>query len=1210
MDHSGRERGLAVPSTPDSSEPFDEPLRYDDVERDAAVGHGGTATVHAASVSGSPDRVVALKEPHVREPVPETVHGRFRREAEAWTRLDDHDHVVTVHGWATDPHPWIAMEYLDGGTLAALVGDVDPPRALWTGASVAAAVSAAHRNGVLHGDLTPTNVLLSTVGSDAWAVPKVADWGMARVERAGTVNLEGLSPRYAAPEQFDPDRYDPPGAATDVYQLGVVLYELLVGSVPFEGPPRVLGEAVLGERPPPATGRNPALPGPVDDLLDPALAKSPADRYGSMDAFRRAIERTFTSLTGHEPTGTVAGVTGADLRPADAPDTSVTTARTDTPYRRALDFAAEGFVELSKAYFARRDPAPPLEAWRRGVRLVDARAGRAVERTVPAEDGAGEDRGTLAEDLVARARSGTDTVVLGPPGSGKSTVCKRVACEWFDRGYGRVLYRESGAGPRFERPDAVARWLGRTDGHALVIVEDAVRPEARAVFEVLDSVRDAEGVMVLVDARESEWRETGRGTDTLGTDPVSRGRETLEPVYVPRPDRREHERFVAVTEAATDESLDVDVDRLRGAVERSTGEDFVEDDPRPGELFYLLHRLTSLACDPLSGDGASTLTDAVADVHGRLADAGDRALEVGYCVNLCNAAGIGVHPELLYAVVPDEPLAVEEAVDVLESRVLFPRTTDWSDGATAYPAVHEAWSQEFLAYGFEADGEDATERFGRVLEGVLSLGESERARRLVADALPGSATYLGRVEADPPGWLDRTMEATFGLAAAAPRLAPLFGTTETSTYDLPPSCPARCRLEAMVTRADAHRSVSEYEAARTEYNTVTRRARAADESVVEARALVGLGTVARLVNDFDAAREQYTTALEIAREVDEPRLEATVLNHLGMNETRRDEYETAKAYVEGSLELAREAGDRLAVARCLHTLGTVATRRGDPDRATDRLERSLEIKREVGDRPGVARSLNRLGTAAQKRGDHEAAREYFGRSLDIWQELGNRWWEAALLHNLGMVARVQGEYDRAERYHERALEMNRDLSVPHGVGMNLSKLGTIAEDRGAHEQAREYHRRSVEVFKELEKAQDLAYGYQYLGTTATALAEFETARTNLERSLQLHHEVGDDHGRAECLVGFGSLARRRTDLARARGFYEAAATVFRDIGDGRRELEALVKLIEAEQAAGRTDGVCDRCERVRGLLETATVPPDLRGSAESVCGRGDGDAGS
>ena len=1210
MDHSGRERGLAVPSTPATPEPFDEPLRYDDVERDAVIGHGGNATVHAASVRGSPGRVVALKEPHVREPVPETVHERFRREAKTWTRLDDHDHVVTVHGWATDPHPWIAMEYLDGGTLAGLVGDVDPARALWTGASVAAAVSAAHRDGVLHGDLTPSNVLLSTAGSDAWAVPKVADWGMARVERAGTVNLEGLSPRYAAPEQFDPDRYGPPGAATDVYQLGVVLYELLVGSVPFEGPPRVLRDAVLGERPPPATGRNPALPGPVDDLLDPALAKSPADRYGSMDAFRQAIERTFTSLTGHEPTGTFAGVTGADLRPADAPDTSVTTARTDTPYRRALDFAAEGFVELNEAHFARRDPAPPLEAWRRGVRLVDARAGRAVERTVPAEDGAGEDRGTLAEDLVARARSGADTVVLGPPGSGKSTVCKRVACEWFDRGHGRVLYRESGAGPRFERPDAVARWLGRTDGHALVVVEDAVRPEARAVFEVHERVRNTEGVTVLVDARESEWRETGRGTDTLGTDPVTRGRETLDPVYVPRPDRREHQRFVEVAEAATDGTLDVDVDRLRSVVERSTGEDSGEDDPRPGELFYLLHRLTSLARDPLSGDGASTLTDAVADVHDRLADAGDRALEVGYCVNLCNAAGIGVHPELLYAVVPDGPLAVEEAVDVLECRVLFPRTTDCSDGTTAYPAVHEAWSLEFLAHGLEADGDAAAERFGRVLEGVLSLGEAERARRRVADALQGSATYLGRVEADPSGWLDRTMEATFGLAASHPRLAPLFGTTETSAYELPAVCPARRRLEAMVTRADAHRGASQYEAARTEYETAIQRARSAGERAVEARALVGLGTVARLVNDFDAAREQYTAALEITREIDEPRLEATVLNHLGMNETRRDEYETAKTYVEGSLELAREAGDRLAVARCLHTLGTVATRRGDPDRATDRLERSLEIKREVGDRPGVARSLNRLGTAAQKRGDHEAAREYFERSLDIWQELGNRWWEAALLHNLGMVARVQGEYDRAERYHERALAMNRELSVPHGVGMNLSKLGLIAEDREAYEEAREYHRRSVEVFEELDNPQDLAYAFQYLGSTARELGEHGTARERLERSLQFHHEVGDDHGRAECLVEFGTLARRRGDQTPARGFYEAAATLFGDIGDDRRELEALVELVEVERDASLAAAASEHCERVQAILDTATVPTELAESAESVCGQGDVDAGS
>lgn len=1201
MPQLGAGDGDAIPDTVPTDTPVQD-VGYGALEPGRVVGTGGNATVRMASVQTDPDRAVALKQPHESDPSA-TVVDRFRAEAETWATLDDHPHVADVHGFGGDPTPWIALEYADGGDLGSVCGACDVDRALWIGACVAAAVYHAHRQGVAHLDLKPRNVLLFEPPGEGWPVPKVADWGIANVLRSGSVNLEGLSPRYAAPEQFVPDQHGSPGPATDVYQLGVVVYELLVGSPPFDGPPRVLRDAVLNDRPPTPSGRVPEIPAAVDDLLDRALAKDPADRYGSMAAFQGAIERLFVDVTGRDPEGGVAGVCGTTLSNGDgdadagvARDGAAATAR----YDRALSLADEGFVRLSDRYFARRDPAPPLEAWRRGVTLADARVGHAVERVIGDDSGA---QINLTDRLIDRLAAGNDQVILGPPGSGKSTVCKRVACEWFERNRGPVFYRESGRGDRFDRPDALARRVTETDGHALVVVEDAVRPAARSTFDLFDRIADDPTVTFLVDAREGEWREAGRGADPFGEDAITAARDALDPLYVPRPDVRELERFVQAVETATNRSIDVDIERLREDVERAAADKLDDERTRPGELFYLLHRLTALARDPLADGASTTLTDAVGDVYDRLANQGEAALAVGVCVNVCNAAGVGVHPELLYAVAPDDPLSVDRAVEALEGRVLFPRETDWSDSTTAYPAIHEAWSTEFLDHCLDADDERAArERFGRVLTGMLSLADDPTHRQRVVDVLGGDAAYLARIDREPAAWADGVVEKVFGLVAEHPRLAPLFGTTETAAYDLPEACPAARRRQVPLMRGDAHRGASNYDRARSEYETALSRARVANDRERAAASLDGLGTVARLQNDHERAREYHERALAIARDLDDQRLEAEFLNHLGMNATRRDAYDRGREYVKRSLEIARDLGDRLATAQCLHTLGTVAYRQSTPEEARERLRESLEIKRELGDRPGVARSLNRLGSTLQLQGEHETAREQYARSLEIWRELGNRWWEAALLHNIGLVARERDEHERAREYHERALQINRELDVPHGLIMNLNKLGRLAERREEYERARDYHRRSLEISQDLDKPHDIARGLQDLGSTARGLGDLQRAQERLDRSLELYRDLGDTTGEADCLEKLGAVAHDRENYDEASQRYEAARALFEEIGNVRRELDALKSLVEVAREAGHYDRAREYCETAREQLDGADVPMETRDAVESLCG--------
>jgi hypothetical protein len=258
------------------------------------VGGGGSADVHRATVETADGSVpLAVKRPRARGTLHTEQVERFVAEAETWAKLDDHDGIVDVVGWGSEPLPWLAMEYMDGGHLGERAGDVDLAEGLWTAVSIAKAVRHAHRRGVAHLDLKPANVLFRTT-DDGWDAPKVADWGLSKQLLEHSASVEGMTPHYAAPEQFD----DGHGAAddiTDVYGLGAVCYELFTGRPPFEGRPTEVMNAVLHETPaPPSEVAD--VPPALDEVLLRALATGRADRYESVLYLRDDLQEILDGL--------------------------------------------------------------------------------------------------------------------------------------------------------------------------------------------------------------------------------------------------------------------------------------------------------------------------------------------------------------------------------------------------------------------------------------------------------------------------------------------------------------------------------------------------------------------------------------------------------------------------------------------------------------------------------------------------------------------------------------------------------------------------------------------------------------------------------------------------------------------------------------------------------------------------------------------------
>jgi streptogramin lyase/tRNA A-37 threonylcarbamoyl transferase component Bud32 len=247
---------------------------------ESVLGRGGMGAVYLAEDLRLKRRV-ALKLIAPELAADERFRERFLRESRLAASLD-HSHVVPVHAAGeTDGQLWIAMRYVQGTDLRTLLereGPLEPGRALALVAQVASALDAAHAHGLVHRDVKPANVLVTEEDGEEHCY--LSDFGLARSpEAAGDPTGAHLSGTvdYTAPEQI---AREPANGRADLYSLGCVLYECLVGEPPFKRPRAVATLFAHASEPPPSLRtQQPDLPEAIDNVIAKALAKDPEDRY-------------------------------------------------------------------------------------------------------------------------------------------------------------------------------------------------------------------------------------------------------------------------------------------------------------------------------------------------------------------------------------------------------------------------------------------------------------------------------------------------------------------------------------------------------------------------------------------------------------------------------------------------------------------------------------------------------------------------------------------------------------------------------------------------------------------------------------------------------------------------------------------------------------------------------------------------------------------
>ncbi|GAA3054724.1 serine/threonine protein kinase [Streptomyces olivoverticillatus] len=313
------------------------------------LGEGGMASVHLAYDSVL-DRQVAIKTLHTELGREASFRERFRREAQSVAKLT-HTNIVSVFDTGEDDldgstMPYIVMEYVEGRPLRSVLdedvthyGAMPADKALKITADVLAALEVSHEMGLVHRDIKPGNVMMTKRG-----VVKVMDFGIARAMQSGVTSMTqtGMvvgTPQYLSPEQALGRGVD---ARSDLYSVGIMLFELLTGRLPFDADsPLAIAYAHVQEEPVAPSTINRSIPPAVDALVARALKKNPNERFPSAEAMRDECARVASTaqaapaptIVSGVPPRSGAGVGSAVFPPVDGHAPAPGPHSVQTPYQ-------------------------------------------------------------------------------------------------------------------------------------------------------------------------------------------------------------------------------------------------------------------------------------------------------------------------------------------------------------------------------------------------------------------------------------------------------------------------------------------------------------------------------------------------------------------------------------------------------------------------------------------------------------------------------------------------------------------------------------------------------------------------------------------------------------------------------------------------------------------------------------------------------------
>lgn len=1082
---------------------------------------------------------------------------RFRREIQL-ARKVTHPNVCRIfdvsHHRPLHPLPgddgqsiiFLTMELLAGETLAERLrrgGPLPPAEALPIVRQICLGLEAAHQVGIIHRDLKPGNVVLVPARDGVRAV--VTDFGLARLaaghaaESAGAPTLTTAgslvgTAAYLAPEQLEDGEIT---TAVDIYALGIVLYEMATGTVPFVGQ-SLLATAVkrLKENPVSPRAHAPHLDQRWESAILRCLEREPAARFSTP----LEVVATLTGEQTPSPAAAPAAAATGAMPSVGAPPSSPGAATAAPPEAGSPPSGAESPPDVAVAA-----PAPAAAHASRRRRLVTgALLALILASFAVAYYRFAEWRARRSE---AERRSGLASAEVIPRRAiavlGFKDLSGAADTAWLSPALAEMLSTELGAGGalRIVAGEDVARvrlelGLGQPESLArdtLARVRTLLGSDALVVGSYLVAGRNAGNRQIRLDLRLQDAR-TGETTTLVETG----------------------------TEAGLFQLVARAGERLRRELRAGApapGRPAVAASPEAARLYSEgMQRLHLF--DPVGA--RALLARAVA------ADPGSAAAHAGLAA--------------AWAALGYDGKARGEARAAYELSANLPAADRMLIEGRYREAIGE-WNQAIDLYRrLYVLYPDSLDNGLRLAAAQIAAGHPQDAlaTTMALRALPEPSRDDPRIdlaEATAAGARSDFLRQHGAAGRAAGRAATLGASLLVAQARL-----LDCRALRNLGRAeDALAACAEGQRLY---------AAAGDRSGV-AEALTHAANVRFDRGDLPGARSLYEQALATYREIGGRGAEAGVLNNIAVVLRSQGELDRARQLYEQVLVIARELGSRDAEAIALNNLAGVMLRRGDLDGAAALFQQSLAIRHELGDAAGEAYALDNLGVALRRRGDLAGARRRHDEALAIRRRTGQRIGEVASLNNLGSVLFDQGDLAGARRQFEEALAGSRAIGSQTSSAFALFGLGEVLARQGKLEEARRDHQAALGLRTGLGEKGNAA-------ESRLALAELDLDATRSGATPPARAALAAVAAAAEALAG--ELERQGAADAEARAL-SLAAVAAAGAGNPARARTAIDRAAALLQASPAAPAVQDlRCRLTVGWRAASLLPAEQRQQADTA----------
>ncbi len=1213
---------------------------------ESTLGQGGMGVVYLAS-DVLLRRRVALKLLPPELAQDREARRRFLNEGRAAATFNHPNAAVLYEVGAEADEIFLAMEYVPGVTLRELVarGPLPWSEVVDLSLDILAALREAHANGIIHRDIKGANIKRTPEGR-----VKVMDFGLAKITGGSTLTRNDAilgTASYMSPQQVVGQEVD---GRTDLFSLGVVMYELLTGRLPFSGDQEVaVAHAILHEDPITIRELSPEVPADLEHIVFKAMAKNVLERYQSAEEMAEDLTR---------------------FREHDR--------RRRAGVHEELDLAAtrEVFTVRRERFLAPMvGRERPLERLRELHQ--ETRVGEGAALCVAGEAGIGKSR-LLEEFCRSCRRDGTRVLaascLFGGSASSYLPFAEAIRHYFALRGVDsaptlqRFLFdrapRLAGSLPVLSR---FLRFAFATNGPT----------SEEELWEVLDQVISfiAEERPLILVLEDMQWADEGsvRLFHFL-TRRASGRRVLLISTYRPEdvvsePGGRQHplqtalqllsreERFerIELSRLGREEVTQV-LDRLYPGHE--WGEEFgtLLYREAEGNPFFMVEILKLLTAEKVlvQREGRWSLGTAVEKISipekvydvvmRRLSRLGAREreiLELGAVEgdvfhsgtilrglglermpllktlqfleqihHLIHAAGPQYHfdhskiREILYDSIPPE-LRIEYHTVVGQYLAESFGDSEEHAGVTAHNLLAAGLQAEALPFLIRAA--NAAARLFAHADAIRCL---ERAESLLHDLYPR----------DPPLERIRQLEEIRHRRGdqeyAAGRYRASLVSYETA-LQLCRSAPDPDREADLVREigrmqyllGQTVESQRSYEEAIGRYALLIEEARTAGDTTRLNPALRELGKLHFFKGDMDHAEKYFREAIELAEIRSDEKLRAAALNNLSGIHYVRGDLGEALACHRICFTIRERIQDEIGLAQTRKNLGVIHYRLGELEEAEGHLDRALALYRKAVDKRGEAVTLRHLGNLHYERGDHVGAQRHWEASLYLCRELGNREDLCSCLNNLGVLHFEQGHYASAERLYREALEIRTATGrKDYLIAVLHDNLADLYLDLHQLDRAEEEVRLSEQVAEDLDSAATLAELYAKRALIASGRGDRESARKHARRALSLVEPTGHVESLIKVL-----LASADVELAAANhGDAKRSARQARDIAHWSRmahfELRAALTAARAACKEGTGSNslveLADlvQCANERGYRPLAARGFDIMGEIQARSG--------